>query len=437
MANNKNVSQCRFYVDLFSYYHAVGYVNHFEEMQKFLYLDPSSPSTINIHNASSATDFLTCGKSITISSANNNGIEGRVGLPSFSPNFIGLFNHNFADNNGYVDSQHIRLLYSDQTSNVGAAVTNADQPDLKCRNSINGEFSWDTTGISFTPEYNGWSLTHINSNDTGSTIETADTGIDRKPYYSLRMNYQNSSSYDQVSTNPYETSGSKLHIGSWLIGRYYDTPHSPNLSITMKREFKGVKKSVSTKGKQFVNIDYDSTQNWTQYLYPSAVDSNRLTYQIPCMEFTYGEQTYKNQDGVFFGDDYRRKMAKHQLGKKGKRIWSISFDYFSDTDMWLDTEQSTNFFINEAAQPSVDPFLPADYSNQLNDYSFQWVWTHTLGGAIPFLFCPDKNLIESSDDESRSRINENMAICTFDNKSLQVKQVAPNLYNVSVSIREI
>ena len=81
--------------------------------------------------------------------------------------------------------------------------------------------------------------------------------------------------------------------------------------------------------------------------------------------------------------------------------------------------------------------VPNNQSEQLNDYSFQWVWTHTLGGAIPFLFCPDTELITNTDQESKKRLNENMCIATFDNRSLQVRQIAPNLYNVSVSIREL
>ena len=48
----------------------------------------------------------------------------------------------------------------------------------------------------------------------------------------------------------------------------------------------------------------------------------------------------------------------------------------------------------------------------------------TLGGKLPFIFQPDKNEPEFS-------------ICKIDNDSITYEQIAPEVFDVSLTIREV
>ena len=69
-----------------------------------------------------------------------------------------------------------------------------------------------------------------------------------------------------------------------------------------------------------------------------------------------------------------------------------------------------------------------NYISVLNGSDFfSAVWNKTMGaGNLPFIFQPDKN--NANPDQ--------FAICRFDMNSLQVNQTAPNLYSISLKIKE-
>ena len=54
---------------------------------------------------------------------------------------------------------------------------------------------------------------------------------------------------------------------------------------------------------------------------------------------------------------------------------------------------------------------------------FSQVWHKTLGGTLPFMFQPDKDVAS-------------FAICRFRNNSLKVTQSAFNVYDISITIEE-
>ena len=436
MAKRKQVKQCRFYVDLLSYFHAIGYSEYlFPGDAKFLYMNASSPKILPDHSVDGYVSTAATPEYFNIGRRNFLGSNSTIaaGLPKCKYNFIGILNHNLKNNEDYDDTDGLKIIMNvENSSNAEEAFgNNGAHGDITLSSNCGGDFTANGSSIGFVPEYNGWGLTHFHD---------ANSDEIQLKFRSLCLSWKNGGLYSGSDTNVFENSKTDLHIGSYILGRYYDTPHSPTMSLSMKREFDGIKKEVSTGGKEYMDIKYDSVEHWTQLLNPSSAEDNgniTISHKIPSMEFTGGNMLFNNEDGIFYGDQADQYMAKHRLGKKGKRVWSLAFDYFSDTDMWIGEEYSINIQ-NTFTEDGGSTTQPYDYSPQLNEAaSFQWVWTHTLGGAIPFLFCPDKSLIESTDASERRLINENMAICTFDNSSLNVRQIAPNLYNVSVSIREL
>ena len=404
---NKEVKQCRFYVDLLTYYHAIGYNEYINsDVVKYLYTDPALPQTNNALDSN-----------FEINMSHEYTTDKFASVPRFECNFIGLLNHNFADLKRYADEIIINLSVLKEDGDA-SDINTTDHNNLTMSNGINWSSSTITSGgINFSPDYNGWSMIHL---DNFNTV------FPDQKLKSLSITYTPKDEYNSESTWPYLQTNSQLQLGSWFVGRYFDTPYSPNLNLTLKREFDGIESTQSTMGRTHVNIKYDSVQQWTQYLDPDNLintDGKVNTIHIPSMEFT-GSGDIEQTNGYLHGDFYQQQVAKGKNGRKGKRVWNLAFDYLSDTEIFIDKEYSTNLLNN----PETNKYSP-----QIDDTSFQWVWTHTLGGNLPFIFCPDKNLI-TSDDEM---IAENMAICKFDNKTLQVRQIAPNLYNISVVIREL
>ena len=58
---------------------------------------------------------------------------------------------------------------------------------------------------------------------------------------------------------------------------------------------------------------------------------------------------------------------------------------------------------------------------------FNTVLEKTMGSALPFIFQPDNS--NNSPDQ--------FAICIIDQSSIDFEQVAPSVYNISLTIREI
>ena len=196
-----------------------------------------------------------------------------------------------------------------------------------------------------------------------------------------------------------------ITIGAISIGNYYDMPHSPDLNLKLSYEYDGVKTIQTKGGATLSNASYTKPADW--------------------------------------GD-----MGAWQLGgvsnlRSGRRVWDLSFSYLSDSDLF-GSNQSTSVF-NVTAQDYRPIYTSTGYEdtdihqsdagsvwgfnyNILNDDSFfSQVWNKTMGGHLPFIFQPDGS--NNNPDQ--------FAICRFDMNSLTYDQVANNVYNVKLKIREV
>ena len=171
-------------------------------------------------------------------------------------------------------------------------------------------------------------------------------------------------------------------IGSIVLGNYYDMPHSPDLSLKLSYEYDGVKTIQTKGGATLSNATYTNPADWW----------NGGAWQL-------GEEP-----------NYR----------SGRRVWDLSFSYLSDTDLMPIVAASTN---NESDNIGGTPT-----ENTLIEGTdfFSQVWNRTLAGHLPFIFQADNT--KNSPDQ--------FAICRFDMNTLQYDQVANNVYNVKLKIRE-
>ena len=196
------------------------------------------------------------------------------------------------------------------------------------------------------PDYNGWGLQIFNDQTDDSArlhISSTDVGID----------------YTKIK--------------SVCVGRYFDMPHSPDLNLTMTREYGGIK-TIETKGGASLSNDSGSS--------PPKWGSDMEAWQLGDKDFSVG----------------------------GRRIWDLSFSYLSDSSVFPDNPTE----IADAGGWEVDEATP-DFMSE--------VIKKTRGSMLPFIFQPN------TDDDI-------FAICKFDS-GFSFQQTAPNLYSVKMRIREV
>ena len=168
-------------------------------------------------------------------------------------------------------------------------------------------------------------------------------------------------------------------IGSMCFGRYYDMPHSPELSLTIAHEYEGIKKQETSGGSTLGYVNYHKPPDW---------GDNLQAWQL---------------------DGWDRKYS-------GRRVWDLSWNYLSDSDI-------------EPKHYNMDESHP-DWNEDGN--WFTNVLHYTNGGQLPFIFCPDPSIGYYTDTWTIPEF----AICRFDMKTFKREQVANGVYNIKVKIKE-
>ena len=167
-------------------------------------------------------------------------------------------------------------------------------------------------------------------------------------------------------------SSTDLKIGCILIGEHYNMPVSPELSLKRSIEFDKVTQQESIGGQRFSNL----------------LNIGRL-----------GSSSSKTAFN----------LANNNRRTYGGRIkYDMSFNYLSSTDL-----------------------MPNEYfqDQQTDDAVIEDVWNKTNGRHIPFIFSIDK---DSSGDGAESE----HILARFAQDSLDMTQVAPDVYNIKMKIEE-
>ena len=300
-----------------------------KELTKLFYLNPTSSYIFN-----------------ATGSATNSGLTIHLGLSSnaeYSMNYAMILNHHFsAINMGFVLKQYDG--------------TTTDQ--ISPNNIINH----DATDI----PYNGWSLVEFDNQIEGN--------IDNIKTMFLRLNH-----------SPAQQG---IKMGAISMGTSYEMPHSPDLDLTMTREFDGAKKQFTKGGALLTNYNYTQPPTWGSW-----------------------------------AEAWGLWKTPQRLGARraGRRTWDLKFSYLSASDIMADVEMLN-------IHPNDENFNPDGYNNSLSDNTFfSQFMQKTLGGSLRFIFQPD-----SSDNNP-----DGFAICVLDQDSISIKQVAHNTYNISLRIMEV
>ena len=163
-----------------------------------------------------------------------------------------------------------------------------------------------------------------------------------------------------------------MFVGCIMIGEYYDMPHSPDLDITRMISYNRMNDLQESNGGQRF--------------------SNLKTYGRTAESTSKSPFTTASTGYDMHG---------------GRIIYDMKFSFINNTDI----------------MPDEYDIIAAD-DNFVND-----VWNMTNGNHLPFIFSIDKSSV--GDNAESEHI-----FGRFANNSLDMQQVAPEIYNLSLTVEE-
>ena len=162
-------------------------------------------------------------------------------------------------------------------------------------------------------------------------------------------------------------------------------PNSPDLKVTKSVEYDGITLQRSLGGADYVQINHLGCPDWLN------------------------------------GEPFSLSSSSHKgrVGKNGRRRWKMKFSYISNDKLFYDITESNiagQMEYNDNGEP-----IGFTATNEI-----QQIWDLTLGGALPFIFCPDKDAA-----------NKEFCVCRLDQDTISAKQVAHNTWSISMNVYEV
>ena len=227
----------------------------------------------------------------------------------------------------------------------------------------------------------------FSSTESGCCIATGDiSGLDELYQYAF-MGLQFSANFTS--------------LGAISFGSYYDMPHSPDLDLTMNVDFDGYDSIQTIGGAAMTNVRYAGSPWW------------------------YDENGNKKEPWAIGESNGISK-------RNGRRVWNLKFSYMTDKNLFSSNYMSNNYIESSTGYDSADLDTDADGNNVFYDNidtsdSFVSQVLNKVGNGQKFIFQPDNT--NNNPDQ--------FAICQLDQNSLDITQVANNIYDISLKIREV
>ena len=255
------------------------------------------------------------------------------------------------------------------------------------------------------------------------TIEDA-TGVNQYPWLYL---YEGSSTHvpathlvnEVFGTIPYDGFTIKLFNGSdvqWIssgswsnsqsvvFGSFYDMPTSPDLSLTMSREYGETKEIRTINGHSISNTMGNKPPMWGNGL---------------------GAWELSNTPVI---------NSRQIYSRSGRRTWDLKFSFLSDKNIAGITQMLNIYSGISGAELSTAGYSEGNSAGFFSSSEtllkhnnfFSQVWHKTLGGTLPFIFQPDNSNFNP----------DQFSICKVAG-DFKVNMVAFNVYDISLSIEEV
>ena len=184
-----------------------------------------------------------------------------------------------------------------------------------------------------------------------------------------------------------------IKLGCVSLCSKWTPPHTPDLSMSMVREFDGIKNKQTKGGATISNAQYK--RNGTYWATSNA------------WELTTG--------------DYEPEEPEVKASRTlGRRNWEMNFSYLDPGNLMPEVE-SLNWYESDSYSAN------SGITIQENTTSFfSRVLNRVQGEHLPFIFQPD----------STNTNPDQWAMVRFDQDDFKLSQVAPSLYSMGMKIRE-
>ena len=289
--------------------------------------------------------------------------------------FSGVLGHNFGSLQSTMSSVLSMTQKFKGVADGGASAENSTPSSFE--EIVNARSGGTGSGWAVA-EYDGYSLWEI----------TSRIDIDVWRYNILTHSFENT--VDWGSNN--------LKIGACTCGIFFEPPNSPDLQVKLSLEYEGINSDETIGGSTLVNIDYTGVPNWGD---------------LPAW-------TLQKTDG----SDYTT------VANRARRTWELSFSYISDDNLF-DKANNSNKFVNDTFSSDVED----NHTNAKFDTSMSSFFKLTHFGALPFIFCPNSQLLDDSGNVDKEKLE--FAICELDQDSLVATQVAFQTWNISMRVVEV
>ena len=362
----QNVGNPKFYVDLPSYWWARGNIKGIGIYPDHMTGDTGyKPNIIGLN----PTDFIDeelFEDGITYLTLE---LKDKIYLPDAGTDnfFLGFLGHNFLE----ASLLSSGIIFYNEEGDVLFEVDSSNITEI-C-NLDGGEF-----------QYNGWSLGQW-------------TGGDSDGIYAISFKLTK------------EALTTRTILGSLCFGNVFQMPHSPDLSLTMTREYDGIREQKTRGGSTLTQIDYYKASEWAGY---------------PAWELTLRD----------ISNMIHWNKRETRSPSRGRRIWDLKFSYVNSDDLFAINELTNIYNPTDTDTNSSSGYSSSDFES-LNNYSsdirrsssfLAVLMNNTIGGALPFIFQPDGN----------NNAPDQFAICRIDQDSFEYSQVAYNVWDISLKIRE-
>jgi hypothetical protein len=192
-----------------------------------------------------------------------------------------------------------------------------------------------------------------------------------------------------------------IRIGSINLCSKYTPPFSPDLNLTMSKEFDGVSTTTSKGGVSLSNAQYTrGGQYWT----------TGYSWEL-------NKQNYSTNSPTELSIANRARTM-------GRKNWNLQFSYLAPKDVMPETELLDAYFTDDYDNDTPQDNLGATF--QGSHSLFARLLGRTQGSHLPFIFQPD----------ATNNNADGFSICRFNQNKFDFTMSGPELYSVNLNIRE-
>ena len=197
--------------------------------------------------------------------------------------------------------------------------------------------------------------------------------------------------------------GDQFDINAIDAGVYVDLPQNANLNMNINYDYDGIKYKRTTSGRTIPNVQYYRAPDWGKYSRWTHVSNEAL------------DLSNSNDD------NWQNKFNMKNVGTNGRRSWDLTWSFLSEEDVMPFVHEG-NMFANGMLNAKHDTHPNLHIHGGTPKSIIGTIMTLSLGGKIPMVFQPDKE------------VRDFIWVCI--DKGISIQQVAPKMYTIKLKLTE-